>query len=76
MSVNGTEREIVPLNSHKEGIKIIRTGEEAGIVGHTQYITEPIQDASLRILIWAANETQIPHLGQIKICSRGAAGNE
>lgn len=73
LTVNGTEYEVVPINSHREGIKVLRYSGYSVKDAHTQHIPEPIRTASLRIKLQSPNNSYSPMISNIKVCIGEAA---
>lgn len=71
LTVNGEDYEVKPVNSHENGIKIIRFSQGKMPTEYTKYIGEKIQSANLTISI--KSRTQLtPYINNIKILLGGA----
>lgn len=68
--INGTEYEIVPLNSLKNGIKIIKHNEDTNIDinNYIKRISETIKSVRVKILIKSFNRKETPYISNIKLC--------
>lgn len=69
--INGTEYEMVPINSHRNGKKIIRTSSQSYKLDNTEYIEENIKSAKLKIVINPINKNVTPYISNIKILIGG-----
>jgi hypothetical protein len=67
LNINGDDHDIVPINSQRNGKKIIRTTENAASAEHVLYIKEPIKSAYLIIAITTPNKSETPFVSNIKI---------
>lgn len=68
--INGKEHEIVPINSQRNGKKIIRTSSQSYKLDYTDYISETIKSAKLRIKI-NASENVTPYISNLKLLIGG-----
>lgn len=68
LTVNGTEYNVVPLNSNKSGTKIIRYGSNLHNEEYVTTINETIKSASLQITIKAPTSQCTPFLSNLKVC--------
>lgn len=68
LTINGEEYDVVPLNSNKEGIKVIRFGASSLNDSYAESIDETIKSASLSIVIDVPDTTTSPFLSNLKIC--------
>jgi len=70
--VNGTEYEIVPVNSPKNGIKIIKFSEKENAISqdYVKTISETIKTASIKITIDTYKDKETPYISNIKLCLR------
>lgn len=67
LTVNGIDYPIVPINSTKQGTKIIRRGVE-----NSDYVTsikETIKSAELKVIIKSTDGSSTPYLSNLKICT-------
>ena len=70
LTVNGLEHEVVPINSHKNGIKIVRFSTGNASSPYTQRIGEKIKSAYLTIIF--TNTSKIaPRINNLKILIGG-----
>ena len=66
--MNGNEYDVVPLNSNKKGIKIIRFGASSLNDSYAKSINETIKSASLKITIDTPDSCTTPFLSNLKVC--------
>lgn len=68
--INGTEHEVVPVNSGKDGIKIIKFSKDSSSENNTYIntISESIKSAKIKIAISKASDKESPYIGNIKLC--------
>lgn len=67
--INGTEYKIVPVNSEKAGIRIIKFSENVqASSGITQNISETIKTAKIKINIPAHNLVETGYVSNLKLC--------
>ena len=68
--INGTEYEIVPVNSSKDGIKIIKYSEQGSTAteNYIQNIAETIKSARIKISISPYKNNETPYISNIKLC--------
>lgn len=71
--VNGEEYEIQPINSHRDGKKIIRMSAQSYKSDHIIYLNENIKSAKLKIVINTANQNVSPYISDIKILIGGSS---
>lgn len=71
MTINGIDYEITPINSHRNGKKIIRTTDYNSPSEHVIYINEEIKSAFLSIVITAPNTTESPFISNLKVLAGG-----
>lgn len=64
--INGKEYEIKPINSNENGKKIIRTSTQTYKLDNTEYITESIKSAMLKIDI-TTSDYKSPFISNIKV---------
>jgi hypothetical protein len=69
--INGVEHEICPINSHREGKKIIKMTTQSYKLDHVTYLNESIKSAKLKIVINSANQDITPYISDIKILIGG-----
>jgi hypothetical protein len=68
--INGTEYPVVPINSQRNGTKIIRVSAQTFQVDNTVYVKESIKSAKLKIIAnGTANVT--PYISNIKVLIGG-----
>ena len=70
LTINGIEYNVVPINSYKDGIKIIRFSQGKMPAEYTKYIEEKITSAYLTIKI-NSKEKITPYVNNIKILLGG-----
>lgn len=70
LTVNGTDYEVKPVNSHDNGVKIIRFSQGKMPTEYTQYIGEKIQSAYLTVVMKSRNQLT-PYINNIKILLGG-----
>lgn len=68
--VNGTEYEVIPVNSLNEGIKLIKFSEKenSAAQNYFQNITENIKNVQIKIKIKPYKDTETPYISNIKLC--------
>lgn len=66
--VNGIEYDIVPINCHRNGTKVIRYSGYSITENYTKHISEPIKTAKLAIKITTPDNSTSPYISNIKIC--------
>lgn len=69
--INGVEHEIQPINSHRNGKKIIRMSAQSYKSDHVTYLNENIKSAKLKIVINSVNQDITPYISDIKILIGG-----
>lgn len=70
LTVNGIDYDIVPINSHSNGIKVIRFSQGKSSPGYTKYIGEEIKSAKLTIKFKGKNDVA-PYVNNLKILLGG-----
>lgn len=68
LTVNGNEYDVVPLNSNKKGVKVIRFGASSLNDIYAKSINETIKSASLKITIDTPDSCTTPFLSNLKVC--------
>lgn len=68
--INGTEHEIVPVNSQRNGKKIVRTSSQTYQLDNTIYIEESIKSAKLKIVIGSSTSIT-PYISNLKLLVGG-----
>lgn len=68
--INGTEHEIVPINSQRNGNKIVRTSSTTYKLDNTAYIEESIKSAKLKVVI-SSSGTVTPYISNMKMLIGG-----
>lgn len=68
--INGTEHEIVPINSQRNGKKIIRTSSQTYQLDNTIYIEESIKSAKLKVVVNGSSSVT-PYISNMKILIGG-----
>lgn len=69
--INGTEHQVVPVNSSADGIKLIKFSESEDSTiaqNYVENITETIKSAQIKINIKTYNNTESPYISNIKLC--------
>lgn len=68
--INGAEYEIVPVNSQKNGIKLIKFSEknEIGAQNYTACISETIKSIKIKISITPYKNDETPYISNLKLC--------
>lgn len=67
--INGNETKIVPVNSDREGIKMIKFSEEkSDVKGIVETIKETIKSIKVKIMINDENKKESPYIGNLKLC--------
>lgn len=69
--INGTEYQIQPINSQRDGKKILRMSAQSYKSDHIVYLNENIKSAKLKIVINSANQNVTPYISDIKILIGG-----
>jgi hypothetical protein len=67
LTVNGIDYPVVPINSTKQGTKIIRRGVENS--DYVMSIKETIKGAELKVIIKSTDGSSTPYLSNLKICT-------
>lgn len=69
LSINGEDYDMVPINSNKEGIKVIRYSNGISSTdSYVKYIKEPIKTAKLNIVLTTPDNNITPYISNLKIC--------
>jgi len=68
LTVNGTDYTVVPVNSQKDGIKIIRFSDYTITEDYTVHIDEPVKTAKLKVKFITPNQSYSPYLSNLKVC--------
>lgn len=68
LNINGVDHEVVPINSQKAGIKIVKTSDYSLADTTIKHIDESIKSASLTVVIDIPNDAETPYLSNVKIC--------
>lgn len=69
--INGIEQKIVPINSSRNGKKIIRISAQTYKSEHVIYTNETIKSAKLKIVINTPNANVTPFISDVKILVGG-----
>jgi hypothetical protein len=69
-TVNGVDYKVEPVNSHNDGIKIIRFSQGSSSPKYTKYIGEPIKSAILTIKLKAKSNVT-PYINNLKVLIGG-----
>ena len=67
LNINGTDYEVIPINSKYDGKKIIRTTSIAVKTEYVYYINEEIKNATLTISMSTNKESVSPYISNLKI---------
>ena len=67
LTINGVNYEIEPINSNRNGIKIIKVSDYDFNSDYVEYINEKITTAYLTIIIKTPNNYETPFLSDLKI---------
>ena len=70
LTVNGIDYEVKPINSHSNGIKVIRFSQGKSSPEYTKYIGEEIKSATLTIKMKCKNNVT-PYINNLKILLGG-----
>ncbi len=75
--INGTEHQVVPVNSGKKGIKLIKFREVNTSIQEEdlEVISETIKSIQVKIVINVANSHETPYIGNIKLCLGKESGS-
>lgn len=68
LTVNGIDYDIVPINSEKNGTKVIRVSNYSIIDDYIVHINETIKSASLKVVINTMDSNVTPYVSNVKIC--------
>lgn len=66
--VNGIEYDIVPINCHRNGTKVIRYSGFSITEDYTKHIGESIKSAKLAVKITTPDTSTSPYISNIKVC--------
>lgn len=66
-TINGTNYEVVPINSDREGIKIIKVSDYDFKSEYVKYINQKIISAYLTIIINTPNDYETPFISDLKV---------
>lgn len=69
--INGEEYEVQPINSNRNGKKIIRMSAQNYKSDHIIYLNETIKSAKLKIVIDPTNQDITPYISDVKILYGG-----
>ena len=74
--INGIEYPVVPANTGKKGINIIKYSEESSAVSEEiQLVHETIKTVVLRVVITPFQRKETPYVSNIKLCIGKNTGN-
>ena len=68
LTINGVDYEVVPVNSHRSGTKIIRYSGYSVVDDYTLHISEPIKSAVLTVQMNTYDTSYSPYLSNLKVC--------
>lgn len=71
LTINGTDYNIIPINSNYNDKKVIRTTNNAIPTEYVHYINETIKEASLNIDLSSSSEEYTPYISNLKILIGG-----
>ena len=74
LTVNGIDYPVVPINSERSGIKVIRFSENIYGDDYVYHINETIKSAKLKVVIHTAGDGATPYLSHLKVCMGKAGG--
>lgn len=70
--LNGVEHEVKPINSHRNGKKIIRMSAQSYNSEHVVYLNEDIKSAKLKVVINSSSQDVTPYVSDIKVLIGGS----
>lgn len=70
-TINGVDYEVVPINSDRNGKKIIRTTDYSSPSEYVEYLNEEIKSAFLSIVIKSPTTNETPYISNLKILIGG-----
>lgn len=74
--INGTEYEVVPVNTGHTGIHIIKYSEESGTIDDSvRLVHETIKSVVLKIVIRPFQKKETPYVSNLKLCIGKVTGN-
>lgn len=74
--VNGKEVPVVPANTGKDGVRIIKYSEESGTLDDTVYLVhETIKSIIVKIVIDPLQGQETPYIANLKLCVGKDTGN-
>lgn len=68
MTINGKDYTMVPINSHKQGYKVVRFSNYSLTETYSVHITEPIRSAKLKVKFTTPDQSYSPFLSNLKVC--------
>lgn len=68
LTVNGIDYNITPVNSNRDGLKVIRFSHEMEPDSYSLHINESIKSAYLKVLLYSDDSATTPVLSNLKIC--------
>ena len=68
LTVNGKDYEVVPINSYRSGVKVIRCTHSSVLDDYVVHIDESIKSARLTMIIQSADGCSTPYVSNLKIC--------
>lgn len=69
--INGIEHKVIPLNSHRNGLKIIRVSANNYNAESIEYLTEDIKSVKLKVILNTPNVNMTPYLSDLKLLIGG-----
>lgn len=71
LTINGVDHEVVPINSNRNGKKVIRTTDYSMPSDYVEYINEDIKSAFLSITINLPNNKETTYISNLKVLIGG-----
>jgi hypothetical protein len=68
LTVNGIDHSIVPINSDKNGTKVIRFIDHTSSDTYIEHINESIKSAKLTVKFYSPGSSYTPYLSNLKVC--------
>lgn len=68
LTVNGIDYDVVPINSNRDGVKMIRFSDYTVNDSYIEHLKEPIKSATLKVLINPTPGGETPYLSNLKVC--------
>lgn len=71
LTVNGIDYTVVPVNSDRNGTKIIRAADNKTPTDYVAYTNEEIKSATLTVILKTPNNTETPYFSNLKVLIGG-----